>query len=426
MTLETLRATAKSLFDAGLRAADPTLAVRKELSANPLPELGEGTLYLIAVGKAACAMMKEALQHAPDGSKVNALAITNYENFQEIDRCQVVSSGHPIPDKNGTKAAQLLADQLRKAEATDHVVALISGGGSALIPAPLKGISLRDKITTNQVLLNNGYNITEINMIRQQLSSLKGGGMLKIAQPASLQGLIISDVIGDDLKVIASGPTVAAIGTPTTARNLIQQRGHWDLLPEAVKTQLSYEAKNDQEAIMPSVRNTLICSNRHSLIAIKIAAAGLNPLIVDYALDGDVREAVIKVSSQIRAHIRSRPVCLIWGGETTVNVNGKGKGGRNQELALRLAEDLYDISGDWVFLSGGTDGRDGPTDAAGGLVDSATIKRLKNLGYSAKTFLNQSDSHHALKHSGDLLVTGATGTNVADVQIFLYRPKNLS
>ncbi|MAT88256.1 MAG: hypothetical protein CL532_06895 [Aestuariivita sp.] len=128
------------------------------------------------------------------------------------------------------------------------------------------------------------------------------------------------------------------------------------------------------------------------------------------------------MSGQIRAHIGSKPLCMIWGGETTVNVKGRGKGGRNQELALRLAEALEDISGDWVFLSGGTDGRDGPTDAAGGIVDGDTIKQLRDNGHSAKTFLDRSDSYHALKYSNDLLITGATGTNVADVQIFLYRP----
>ena len=422
MRKETLRATAKSLFNVGLCAADPTLAVREELTADPLPKLGEGTLFFISVGKAACAMMEEALHHAPTGCKINALAITNYENFRKIDGCQVFASGHPVPDENGAKAAQLLTDRLQRAEAIDHVVALISGGGSALIPAPVEGVSLDDKVMTSQILLNNGYNIKEMNMIRQQLSSLKGGGMVKIAQPASLRGLIISDVIGDDLRVIASGPTVASIGNTATARDLIKYRGHWDLLPNAVQARLSHDAIDDHEATIPEVRNALICSNRYSLNAIKVAAVDHDPQIVDDALDGDVCEAAIKISGQIRAHIGSKPLCMIWGGETTVNVKGRGKGGRNQELALRLAEALEDISGDWVFLSGGTDGRDGPTDAAGGIVDGDTIKQLRDNGHSAKTFLDRSDSYHALKYSNDLLITGATGTNVADVQIFLYRP----
>lgn len=422
MTNEMLRATAKSLFHAGLRAADPTLAVRRELNENPLPKLGEGTLFFVAIGKAACAMIQEALRHTPKGNRINAVAVTNYENACEIDGCKVLAAGHPLPDENGAKAAQYVADLLRQSNAHDHVLAMISGGGSALLPAPVEGVSLDDKVMTSDILLNNGYNITEMNMIRQQLSSLKGGGMLQLAQPASLRGLIISDVIGDDLRTIASGPTVAPIGNTKTARDLINRRGHWNLLPSAVQAQLSGDTSQDFDKVLPEVGNTLICSNRYSLNAIKAAVTDHEALIIDDALDGDVSKAVVKISAQIRAHILSKPLCMIWGGETTVTLKGKGKGGRNQEFALRLAQALSDLSGDWVFLSGGTDGRDGPTDAAGGLVDGDTIKRLRDQGYSPKTFLDQNDSYNALKHSGDLLITGATGTNVADVQIFLYRP----
>ncbi len=422
MTTETLRATAKSLFHVGLRAADPTLAVRRELSQNPLPRLPKGTLYFAAFGKAACAMIHEALQHAPPGNRVKALAVTNYENAREVEGCKVLAAGHPLPDANGSKAAQHVSDLLRNANANDHVVALISGGGSALLPAPIQGISLDDKVTTSHILLNNGYDITEMNMIRQQLSSLKGGGMSLLAQPASLRGLIISDVIGDDLRTIASGPTVAPIGDNKTARDLIMHRGHWELLPKAVQAQLTAGSNQDFNWPLPEVKNTLICSNRYSLNAIKAAVTDHEAFILDEALDGDVSEAVAKISAQIRDHIASKPLCMIWGGETTVTLRGNGKGGRNQELALRLAQALDNLSGDWVFLSGGTDGRDGPTDAAGGLVDGSTVKRIIDQGYLPKTFLDRSDSYHALKHSGDLLMTGATGTNVADVQIFLYRP----
>lgn len=422
MTIETLRATAKSLFQAGLRAADPTLAVRHELAANPLPKLTEGTLIFIAMGKAACSMVEEALKHAPKGRKISALAVTNYENARKIEECQVFAAGHPVPDENGAKAAAKVTELLRRANANDYVVALISGGGSALLPAPIQGLSLADKAATSNILLNNGYDITEMNMIRQQLSTLKGGGMLLLAQPARLRGLIISDVIGDDLRVIASGPTVAAIGTTQTARDLIMQRGHWDFMPTSVQTQLTHDTRHDLECSMPKIQNKIICSNQRSLNAIKAAAIDQGAFLVDDALDGDVSEAVDKIIMDIRARASSEPKLIIWGGETTVTLKGKGKGGRNQELALRLASALDDLTGDWVFLSGGTDGRDGPTDAAGGLVDGGTIKRLKDRGYDTETFLDQSDSYHALMHTGDLLMTGATGTNVADIQLFLHRP----
>ena len=193
-------------------------------------------------------------------------------------------------------------------------------------------------------------------------------------------------------------------------------------MPTSVQRQLTRDIRDDLDCSIPEIQNKLICSNRHSLNAVKAAVHGQDAFLVEDDLDGDVSEAVDKIIRDIRSRASSKPKLIIWGGETTVTLKGKGKGGRNQELALRLACALDDLTGDWVFLSGGTDGRDGPTDAAGGLVDGGTIKRLNDRGYDTKTFLDQSDSYHALMHAGDLLMTGATGTNVADIQLFLHHP----
>ena len=205
MTLTDLRATASLLFEVAVTAADPRLSLRRALKESPLPTDFGGRIILIAFGKASIALMEEALSHIPSSTPYQAIAVTNYENFQNIKGCEVHASGHPVPDQSGASAAIRIIEMLKTTAENDFILTLISGGGSALLPAPLNGLTLQDKIDTNQILLQNGYNITEINMIRQHLSALKGGGLAEIAQESIIQSYIISDVIGDDLRVIASG-----------------------------------------------------------------------------------------------------------------------------------------------------------------------------------------------------------------------------
>ncbi len=422
MNLTELRAIASSLFEVAVAAADPRLSLRRALKQSPLPADLDGRIILIAFGKASIPLMEEALSHIPSEIPYEAIAVTNYENFQDLEGCDVRASGHPIPDQNGASAAIRIIEMLKTAAENDFILTLISGGGSALLPAPLNGLTLQDKIDTNQILLQNGYDITEINMIRQHLSALKGGGLAGIAQKCTIQSFIISDVIGDDLRVIASGPTVSPIAPKKEAADLLKGRGHWSLLPTAVQTILS-----EPETVRPNVHdarvtNNLICSNRQSLLAIKEEADNFDVEILNFALDGNVDNAAEKITKDIHENLKNEAQALIWGGETTVTLKGNGKGGRNQELALRVAEKLSTITGDWIFMSAGTDGRDGPTDAAGGIVDAGTIKRLAQSGHQVKDFLDQSDSYSALRQSGDLLLTGGTGTNVADVQLFLRIP----
>ncbi len=413
-----LRAEASRLFQAALKAADPAGALRAAWAENP-PEVPvkNGRYILVAVGKAAIPMAEEALRLLRP-APVTALVVTNYENARPVAGATVMASGHPVPDENGEKAGLAVADLLSGATADDRVIALISGGGSALLPAPAPGLTLADKAAVNRLLLANGYEITEINLIRQQLSRLKGGGMLRLAAPARVNAFILSDVIGDDLRTIASGPTVAPLGSRADARRLLEQRGVWPQLPQAVRAHLG--APEADKAALPAARNLLIGSNRKSLEAIEKAVEGMNATIISDRLTGDVGDAANAILQAAKAAPQDAPQCLIFGGETTVTLRGKGLGGRNQELALRLALAAPGVlSRPWAFLSGGTDGRDGPTEAAGGLVDSGSAARMRAAGADPDALLADNDSNRALAASGDLLVVGATGTNVADVQIML-------
>ena len=411
-----LRERAKHLFARACAAADPARALDAALAGAPLPRPGPGGVYrVVSIGKAAVPMAAFLLGKL-SGVPVEAIVVTNRENARPLPGAEVHAAGHPVPDEAGARAAVAVERFLGPARAEDRVVALISGGGSALLPAPVAGLTLADKVAVNRLLLARGFEITEMNLVRQQLSRLKGGGLLRAAAPAPVTAYILSDVIGDDLRVIASGPTVAPIGGKAEARKLLQSRGVWDELPAAVRSVL--ERDDAPPAPLPGAANILVGSNRKSLDAI-VAAAGPEASIFDDHLTGDVGDAAIKIVAATRKARLDGPQCLIFGGETTVTLRGRGLGGRNQELALRVALSMPDLGRDWVFLSGGTDGRDGPTDAAGGVVDAGTVTRIRAAGGDPEALLADNDSHAALSLSGDLLVTGASGTNVADVQILL-------
>lgn len=413
------RDRARKLFEAGLAAADPGAAVTHALASAPVLPLAGGRLVIVAVGKAALRMARAAM--AASGHAA-VLAVTNYENAADLPGAVVLASGHPVPDTQGEAAAEAVESFLSRLGAKDRVLALISGGGSALLPAPVPGISLDDKAEVNRLLLASGASITEINLVRQQLSRLKGGGFLRAAAPARVTALLLSDVIGDDLRVIASGPTVAPIGTREDARRLLRDRGLWDRLLAAVRAHLDAPAPERPE--LPEAENRLVGSNAMSVAAMAMAAregvatngAAPGVQVLDTPLEGDVAEAAARVAALGIG-------TWLMGGETTVVLHGKGLGGRNQELALRVAMIAEEQGWEpgWAFLSGGTDGRDGPTDAAGGLVDAGTLGRIRAAGLDPAGLLDDNDSYHALKAAGDLLVTGATGTNVADLQVLIRR-----
>lgn len=415
MAHDAIRSELTDLFLAGVAAADPVRAVAEALKARPVEVPEGGTLILLAIGKAANGMMQAARSAVPEGVPTRCLIVTNYENHRDIAGVACYGAGHPVPDGNGVIAGLAVEKLLREASARDVVLALISGGGSALLPGPVEGVTLADKAEVNRLLLASGADIEETNIVRQALSRLKGGGLLRLASPAPVRSLILSDVVGDDLRVIASGPTVGPIADLATARDVAHRLGIWEQMPEAARAALERVEARDP---LPDPDAALVGSNAISVTAMA-AAAGRPVRVVEAPLIGPVTKA----AEQVLDLAASTPpgTALLFGGETTVVLSGTGRGGRNQELALRVAllAEERGLSGDWLFLSGGTDGRDGPTDAAGAIVDGQSLSRMRAAGVDPRALLANSDSQAALAASGDLLITGATGTNVADLQIFL-------
>jgi glycerate 2-kinase len=439
-----IRQDALSIFQAGIAAADPYQAVKHYLT----PELLDGysKIHLIAFGKAACAMAQAASEIIPVRMLAGkGIAVTNYENVTNIDHIDVIGAGHPLPDAAGLNAAKIIADRVQNAQQNERVLVLVSGGGSALIPYPAGQITLQEKIATTDLLLACGATINQINCVRKHLSRLKGGGLAKMAAPANLYALILSDVLGDDLSSIASGPTVADDTTYADAIEVFKAKGVWEQVPTNVRQHLEQgklghlaETPKPGNDIFKNTGHTLIGSNTISVNAMLEAAQklGYETELYSNHLCGEaktvgatlvaqcIERRLPKVGALGEAALQNKPIALLAGGETTVTLKGNGRGGRNQEMALAfaIAAEQQGLTGNWVFLSGGTDGRDGPTDAAGGIVDRNTIKRMTQAGVNPIELLENNDSYTALKASNDLVITGATGTNVADLQILLIRP----
>lgn len=448
---ESLRNYAARLFQAGIDAADPYRAVVRCLSANgsqleiALSPDGHGPkrighwpkVHLIAFGKAACNMAKAARHVIPFELMTNdGIIVTNYENALSIPGFLVIGAGHPIPDEFGLRGARLIAEKIGSAKSGELVLVLISGGGSALLPYPLPPITLEDKARTTSLLLACGATIDQINCVRKHLSMIKGGGLARLAAPANLHALILSDVLGDDPSAIASGPTVPDDTHFADAIAILQNKGIWKDLPESVRIVLERgaagsipETPKSGDSVFDRSGHTLIGSNTVSLKAVVKVASELDydTRIYSEHLIGEARTEADKLAFAAKILIDGglkRPTAFLAGGETTVTLSGQGRGGRNQEMALAfaLAAEHQGLSGDWIFLSGGTDGRDGPTDAAGAMVDPQSLARMRAAGIDPEAKLQDNDSYNALRASNDLLITGATGTNVADLQVLLLQP----
>lgn len=404
-----LRDRAQHAFQKAVAAADPAKALARAVEHHPLPS-PPGATYIIAIGKAAVGMARTALSYCDTHKIAAAIAITNYENAQTAQGIDVLTAAHPVPDEKGAQAAARVISLLKRAQAEDLVIVLVSGGSSALLPAPITGVSLSDKIALNQVLLASGLEIGEMNVVRQAVSDLKGGGMLRYAQPARVISYVLSDVLGDDLRLVGSGPSLAPAGSLQDAKAILKARALWDSLPDNLRKVI----ERPQTAFNLKPEAYLIGGNKTSLR--EMARAAKVP-ISEKHLVGDVQAAAKRIVNEARSAGNG----LAFGGETTVILKGNGMGGRNQELAIRVAleSQRQQLQGPWAFLSGGTDGRDGPTDAAGGLVDDQTIQRLQNTDLNIQRMLENNDCYHLLKASGDLLQIPATGTNVADLQVFL-------
>ena len=391
-------------------------------------------VFPVCIGKASVDMAKKIKKiFKVSNFKIEkGILIVNKENFSKVKGFKCFSSGHPIPNRNGLDASIFLENYLGKLEKNDLVLIFISGGGSALAPYPVDGISLEEKIIINKILLESGANIKEINIVRKHLSKLKGGNLVKICNPAYVHSFILSDVIGDDLSSIASGMTTYDNSTFRDVKKILNKYKIWTKIPKNIKNhinngekkkELETPEKNNQ--IFKKTNNTLIGSNNLCLNNMKNLCKkyNINSKIWFKNIDGDVKKISKKFSNNIKKIKYKTPVLLISGGETTVKVNGKGKGGRNQEFALYFAIEMKKInpSKSFIILSAGTDGRDGPTNAAGGILNQGSLEKIKNKKVNLKKELLNNNSYQVLKKINSLVIIDGTNTNVADVQlIYLF------
>ncbi len=342
---------------------------------------------------------------------------------------KLFEAGHPVPDEKGLRGTEEIIKLLKEADEDTLVVCLISGGGSALLVSPYEGISLEEKQKVTQLLLNAGANIYELNTVRRHISIVKGGRLAEIAYPAKIISLILSDVIGDRLDVIASGPTAPDNTTFNDALEVLKRYNLIDKVPKNIieilqkgAKGLIYETPKSDSKIFDNVENIIIGSNRKALEAAKKKAEsfGLKAEIISSEITGEARDIGRWLADITRSKRPDGSSCLISGGETTVTVKGNGIGGRNMELALAFAMEIEGIEG-ITLLSAGTDGTDGPTDAAGAIVDGETVKKAKAIGLNPVEYLNNNDSYNFFKKIDGLFITGPTGTNVMDIQITIIR-----
>jgi glycerate-2-kinase len=345
-------------------------------------------------------------------------------NLKRIQLCGARPAGVNEPTSAGVSGSKQIVRLLQSLQPHDLCVVLLSGGGSALLPAPVAGISLEDKLAVTRLLMRSGATINELNCVRSHLSDLKGGGLLQQTQAGSIVGLIISDVVGDPLDIIASGPTVASQTTATDALAVLSKFGQQ--VPEAVIASLKGRAGAVGSSDFSRVRNHIVGSNSKALQACSVAATELGYSVLNLGSDveGEAKEigvSLVELAKQIQSGRGpvGAPACILSGGEPIVNLCGNpGRGGRNQEVALAASTALEDTNG-IVVLSGGTDGEDGPTDAAGGVVSGETAVAAAGLGLVASDFLKTNDAYNFLSATGSLLRTGPTDTNVMDIRVVL-------
>jgi glycerate 2-kinase len=389
-------------------------------------------VYVVGGGKASGAMAEAMEAVLGDHITGGAINVPYQSGPYAVSRIRLQEASHPVPDESGVKGTRQILDVARHADENDLIICLISGGGSSLMPLPRRDISLSNKKLVTEALLNSGAPINEINTVRKHLSDFKGGWLAKSAYPAIVINLILSDVLGDPLDFIASGPSVPDSTTFQEAIEVLEKYKLWNDMPESVKNVLldgrngllEETPKKDDKAFQ-KVHNFIVGNNRLATLAAhtELRSIGLNTLYLTSYLEGEARHVgtvLAAIAREIAAtgNPVARPAAVVVGGETTVSVVGQGAGGRNQEIALGAALKIQGMRG-VAIGSASTDGVDGPTDAAGALVDGRTIRRSKSLGLNAEQFLMDNNSYALFSELGDLIFTGPTGTNVNDVSIIV-------
>jgi glycerate 2-kinase len=421
------------IFYASLQAVDPYKST--SLYTDKIRSVFQSGQYkrliVIGFGKASCPMAKSLEDQLFDLIDYG-IVITKYKHCPSpnmLKKIRIFEAGHPVPDENGLIATEAIINLLKGVDKNILLICLISGGGSALFVSPYEGITLNEKQKVTELLLKAGANISELNTVRKHISKVKGGRLAEIAYPAKIISLILSDVIGDRLDVIASGPTAPDKMKYNEALNVLEKYGLIALTPTSVLETLHKganglipETPKEGDKAFRNPENIIIGSNRKALEAAKTKAEklGFHAEILSSEISGEAREVGRRLAKKgIEAKGKGQGArCLISGGETTVTVKGNGLGGRNTEFALSFAMEIEGIDG-ITLLSAGTDGTDGPTDAAGAIVDGETVKKAKAAGLNPEEYLRNNDSYNFFKKIDGLFVTGPTGTNVMDIQIMV-------
>ncbi len=396
-------------------------------------------IYVIGAGKASAFMAKE-MEKILGGRITDGIVITKYSHTADCSKIKILEAGHPVVDENSLSATEELLLLLNKTGKYDLVIVLISGGGSSLMEALPKSISLNDLQTINESLLKCGASIEEINSVRKNLSLVKGGKLTSAIYPSNGVGLIISDIINDPIKDIASGPTVPQNINSNDAMNIIKKYNIQNELPKTVieflKSKLMETSSNEKTTspiASTRITNIIIGNNKIALAnAIETAReSGFNTYLLSDKMQGEAKTVGKEIAAIIKKIIYEnkpirKPACLLFGGETTVKLTGTGLGGRNQELVLAALLELQNVKAEFSFLSCGTDGTDGPTDAAGALINNHSWKLAEQLGLNPEEFLINNDSYNFFNRINGLIKTGPTGTNVMDIGIALINQRFLN
>jgi glycerate 2-kinase len=440
MQVEALRKAALRIFTAAVQAVDPAEAIRRHVSregallridSETIDLQPVGRIVVVGCGKAG-APMAAAIEEILGDRIAGGVVVTKYGHVAPTARIRIHEAGHPVPDAAGVAGARAILESLGGLRPEDLVLVLISGGGSALTPAPVDGIRLEQKQALTKALLACGADIREINTLRKHVSLFKGGQLARAAAPALVRTLILSDIVGDPLDAIASGPTVPDPTTYADALAILDKYSIRGEIPAPIRLRLEAGARGElpetpkpSDPLFARVRSVMVASNIQALEAARVEAErlGFAPMILSSFIEGETREIARMHAALARevlssGHPMKPPVCFISGGETTVTLKGSGKGGRNQEFVLAAALDISGLPRT-VVLSAGTDGTDGPTDAAGAIADGETCARALGLGLRPRKALEENDAYPFFQTLGDLIMTGPTNTNVMDVRLVM-------